>query len=92
MEILGLKFGLFLLALLTSCINVSAHQMLSPDELAEYHYNLKRDGEALSRCLESPEMRELNARMLIHRDQTLRHIRKARSLETETETGTSISH
>jgi hypothetical protein len=91
MKIAGLlKCGLLLLALLTFCTKVEAHQELSPDKLADYHHNLERDGEALGRCLGPSEMREHNARMLIHRDETLRHIRKARGISTET--GMSISH
>jgi hypothetical protein len=75
--------GLLLLALLVICPNVVAHQDLSSGELVQYHTNLKRDGEALNRCLESPEMREHNARMLIHRNEILRHTRKARGIDTD---------
>jgi hypothetical protein len=76
------RSGCGLLLLACSPLAV-AHQDLSAGELEDYHKNLKRNGEALSRCLESPEMREHNARMLVHHDDTLRSIRKARGMDTE---------
>lgn len=42
------------LSLLLVC--ATAHIELSKAELAEYHNNMKHDSEALSRCLESPEI------------------------------------
>jgi hypothetical protein len=77
------KCGFLLLAFLALCVGVVAHGELSSEELKQYHHNIRRDGEALSRCLQSPEMRGHNARMMVHRDQTLRHMRKARGVDIE---------
>ncbi|KAH7402891.1 Intradiol ring-cleavage dioxygenase [Pyrenochaeta sp. MPI-SDFR-AT-0127] len=74
------KLALSVLALCLLFSNVTAHMDLSPGELVEYHQSLKRDGEALARCLQSPDMREHHARMLVHRDQTLRHVRQLRGI------------
>ena len=74
------RVGLILVALLL-LTQVTAHLELTPDELVEYYHNLKRDSHALSRCLKSPHMREHNARMLAHRDQTLQGLRKARGID-----------
>jgi hypothetical protein len=78
-----LQFWLLLLAFLALSVNVAAHQELSPDELVEYHRIAKRNSEALNRCLQYPDMHEHHARMLVHRDQTLKHIRKTRGIDTE---------
>jgi hypothetical protein len=78
-----LQSFLLLFVFLALSASVTAHQELSPDELVEYHRIVKRNSEALNRCLQSPDMHEHHARMLVHRDQTLKHIRKTRGIEIE---------
>jgi hypothetical protein len=67
-------------ALLSIFGNVAAHQKLSADELVKYHQNLERDADALSQCLQSPEMHNHNVRMLARREQTLHNLRKAHGI------------
>lgn len=68
----------FLLLLITQ---VTAHLHLSSDELVDYHRQIKRDSEALSKCLKSPAMQEHNARMLTYRNETLHKLRIARGID-----------
>jgi hypothetical protein len=66
-------------ALLGSC--AVAHPELSKEEMVEYQDLVARHTDALGRCLESRELREINARMLEHRGLAVRHLQKARGLE-----------
>jgi hypothetical protein len=50
-----LRLDLAFVALLVFSANATAHMELSPDELVEYHSNVKRDSEALNQCLQSPK-------------------------------------
>jgi hypothetical protein len=65
------------MALLVLFVNVAAHVELSLENLAVYHSKIKRDSEALTQCLRSPEMCEHNAHMLARRDETLQNLRAA---------------
>lgn len=62
-------------------IAVLAHPNLSKEEWAEHKLHVARSTEALGRCLELPEVKELHARMLDQRSSTLKHLRKARGIE-----------
>jgi hypothetical protein len=70
-------------ALILLVVDVTAHVELSANELLQYHQNLKRDADALTQCLQSPEMREHNVRMLVRRKETLRKIRQDRDISVD---------
>ncbi|KAF2823189.1 aromatic compound dioxygenase [Ophiobolus disseminans] len=74
----ALRLGLAIVALFFLITQVTAHLDLSRDELIDYYRNIKRDNDALSRCLKSPIMQEHNARILAHQNETLHSLRKAR--------------
>ena len=78
-----LRLGVAILACFLLFSHVTAHLDLTRDELVEYYRDIKRDGEALSRCLKSPAMREHNARMLVHQNETLHNLRKARAIDLD---------
>jgi hypothetical protein len=78
-----LKIVLAFVALLLLLTHVAAHMELSLEELVDYHKDIKRDSEALSNCMKSPDMREQTVLMLAHRDQTLDNLRKARAVDQE---------
>lgn len=61
--------------------SVVAHPKLSKEEMAEYQDLVARNTEALGRCLESRELRDINAAMLEHRRLAVRDVLKARGLE-----------
>lgn len=63
-----------------AAVGVSAHADRTPQEMAEYHRHVARDSEALSQCLDSPELKELNARVVAERQASFRRLRKARSI------------
>jgi hypothetical protein len=75
-------FGLAALALFLLFVNVTAHEHLSPNELVQYHQNKTRDGDALVKCLASPQMHEHNARELARRQETLLSFREAHGIES----------
>jgi hypothetical protein len=78
-----LRIGIVFTALLLLLGHATAHLDLGPDELVEYHSNIKRDSKTLSSCLRSPEMRDHSFRVLSHRDQALHYLRKARGMSLE---------
>jgi hypothetical protein len=78
-----LRIVLAFLTILLLLGQAAAHLDLSPDELIEYHANIKRDSEALSQCLQSPGMREHNARTVARREQTLDLLREAQGMAPE---------
>jgi hypothetical protein len=75
-----LRIMLAFLAILLLFGQAAAHLDLSLDELTEYHANIKRGSEALSQCLQSPGMREHNARMVARREQTLDLLRETQGM------------
>jgi len=77
------RLGVAILACFLLFSHVTAHLDLTRDELVEYYRDIKRDGEALSRCLKSPAMREHTARMLAHQNETLHNLRKARGIDLD---------
>jgi hypothetical protein len=81
-----LWIAIVLVALLLLAGHSAAHVDLSPDELVKYHANVKRDSDALHQCLQSPEMREHNARMVAYREQTFHRLRQARGTAQEPNT------
>lgn len=70
-----------LIALASS--RVAAHLELSSDEFAEYHQKIARNAEALSHCLHSLEIRDLNVHVVVHRDTTLHQLREARGIDVQ---------
>jgi outer membrane lipoprotein-sorting protein len=74
------RLALAIMALLCLCSSVWAHAQMSAEELAQHRSNIERGSEALSQCLQSPEMHEHNIRMTAHRDDTLDRLRKAHAL------------
>lgn len=61
--------------------SVLAHPKLSEEQMVEYQDLVARNTEALGRCLESRELREINAGMLERRKLAVRHLQQARGLE-----------
>lgn len=78
-----LRLGFAVFALLLLLTQVTAHLDLTPDELVKYHRDIKRDSDSLSKCLQSPQMQEHNARMLAHQNETLWNLRMARGINSE---------
>jgi hypothetical protein len=76
-----LRLGLAIVALLLLVGQVTAHLELSGDELVDYYRNIRRDSDALSKCLKSPGMQEHNARAMSYRHETLHKLRKARGID-----------
>ncbi|KAH3949166.1 hypothetical protein HBH98_016870 [Parastagonospora nodorum] len=79
------RLALAVMALLCLCSSAWAHAQMSSDERAQHHSNTKRDSEALSQCLQSPEMHEHNIHTTAHRDDTLYRLRKAHTLRRDLE-------
>lgn len=69
-----------LAVLAVAAVGVSAHAKRTSAEMTEYRRQVVRDTEALSKCLDTPELKELNARMIAQRRETLGHMRKARGI------------
>jgi hypothetical protein len=61
---------------------VTAHLDLFAEDKAQQKEHVARGGEALTKCLESPEMKDLHKRMVAERGAELHRIRKARGLDT----------
>lgn len=61
--------------------SVAAHLDFSADEMGQHKNHVARGGEALSHCLASLEIKDLQRRMAAERATKLRRIRKARGLE-----------
>jgi uncharacterized protein HemX len=61
--------------------SVVAHPRLSKEEMVEYQDLVARHTEALGRCLESRELREINARMFEERGHEIHKLRTARGLD-----------
>ena len=77
-------FNLVNLALAVLAVGgVLAHPQLSDQETIEYKAKVARDTEALGRCLESPQMREINARALEQRMTALKHMRRAQGIRSD---------
>lgn len=62
-------------------VAVSAHTKRTPEEMVEYHRQVTRDAQALTNCLETPELKDLGARVMAKRQEDFRHL-QARSLES----------
>jgi hypothetical protein len=77
------RLAIAIVSLLCLFSYVAAHMKLTAEELAQHHSRMMRDSETLSRCLQSPKMQKHNARMVVHRDETLHRLREARSLARE---------
>ncbi|KAF2735612.1 aromatic compound dioxygenase [Polyplosphaeria fusca] len=76
------QFNIFVLALVAIFAGCAlAHPELSDRELAEYQDLVSQNTEALGRCLESPELQTINARIEADRTAALKHIRQARGID-----------
>lgn len=64
-------------------VGVSAHAKRTPEELAQYHRLVARDAQALNKCLQTREMKDLNARVMAKRQESLHRLRKARGIDLE---------
>lgn len=62
---------------------VLGHPSLTPEEMVEYKDLQSQHTEALGRCLESPHLQAINARMFEERSETVREVLKARGLVVE---------
>jgi len=64
---------------------VAAHLDLSAEEKVRYSHHVARSTEAMSQCLETPELKDLHKRMVAEREETLHRIRRARGHDTRGE-------
>ncbi|KAJ4293196.1 hypothetical protein N0V90_008478 [Kalmusia sp. IMI 367209] len=71
-------FRLAVAAAFTVC--VFAHAKRSPEEMIEHHQQVARGTEILTQCLGSPAMKQLNARIIAKRQESLTYLRRARDI------------
>ncbi|KAL1612129.1 hypothetical protein SLS60_000352 [Paraconiothyrium brasiliense] len=67
----------------TAVLGVTAHEKRSPKEMTEYHNQVARDSEALTRCLDTPDLKALNARLTVERRESFHRLRKARGIDVQ---------
>ncbi|KAF1975611.1 aromatic compound dioxygenase [Bimuria novae-zelandiae CBS 107.79] len=66
-----------------AAVCVSSHAKRTPEEIVEYHRQVTRNAEALNKCLETPELKELGTRVMAKRQESFRQLRKTRGIELE---------
>ncbi|KAJ4357380.1 uncharacterized protein N0V89_001955 [Didymosphaeria variabile] len=64
-------------------LGASAHVKRTPREMVEYHKQVARDSEALAQCLDTPDLKELNARIIVERRESFHRLRKARGIDVD---------
>ncbi|KAL5384093.1 hypothetical protein DPSP01_005566 [Paraphaeosphaeria sporulosa] len=73
---------IFRLAVMAAtAVGVSAHTQRTPAEMIEYHQKVARDAKALTKCLDTPGLKELNTRLIAQRRESFHRLRKARGID-----------
>jgi hypothetical protein len=72
-----------IILLAAAAVGVSAHEKRSPEQVTEYHQQVAHDSEALTQCLNTPELKELISRIGAERQEIFHHLRKARGINVQ---------